>query len=132
MPLPITSLYAALAALLLIGLAGRIPRLRRRHRVGIGDGDRPDLALAVRVHANAVENIPVALLLLALLEVQGGAPAGLHAAGGALLIGRILHARGLGRSRGATHDRVWGMALTWLALLGMALWLLGIAVISLF
>jgi uncharacterized membrane protein YecN with MAPEG domain len=128
MPLPVTSLYAALATLLLIGLAARIPRLRRRHQVGIGDGDRPDLALAVRVHANAAENIPVALLLLALLELQGGAPAGLHAAGGTLLLGRILHARGLGRSRGVSHGRFWGMALTWLALLGMALWLLAIAV----
>lgn len=131
MPLPITSLYAALATLLLIGLAARVPGLRRRHQVGIGDGDRPDLALAVRVHANAVENIPIALLLLALLEVQGGAAAGLHAAGATLLLGRILHARGLGRSRGATHERVWGMALTWLALLGMTGWLLAMALVAL-
>ena len=48
----------------------------------------------------------------------------------ALLVGRVLHARGLGRSRGATNERVWGMALTWLALLGMALWLLATAVFT--
>jgi len=132
MPLPITSLYAALATLLLIGLAARIPGLRRRHQVGIGDGDHQDLALAVRVHANAVENIPIALLLLALLEAQGGSTAGLHAAGAALLLGRVMHARGLGRSRGATHERGWGMALTWLALIAMAVWLLAISLVALF
>lgn len=131
MPLPITSLYAALATLLLIGLAVRIPVLRRRHQVGIGDGDRPDLALAVRVHANAAENIPIALVLLAVLEVQGVAAAGLHAAGAAFVAGRLLHARGLGRSRGATHERAWGMVLTWLALLGMAGWLLALGVAAL-
>lgn len=131
MSLPITSLYAALAALLLLGLAARIPRLRRRHQIGIGDGDQPDLALAVRVHGNAVENIPIALVLLALLEIQGGASAGLHVAGATFLVGRALHARGLARSRGATHERVWGMSLTWLALLGMAGWLLALALAAL-
>ena len=124
MSLPITSLYAALATLLLVGLAGRVPGLRRHYRVGIGDGGQATLSRAMRVHGNAVENIPVALVLLALLEIQGGHPAGLHGAGSSLLLGRLLHAWGLSRSEGETRARVCGMALTWLALLGMAVWLL--------
>ncbi|MEF8834385.1 MAG: hypothetical protein V5A42_05950 [Halofilum sp. (in: g-proteobacteria)] len=43
-----------------------------------------------------------------------------------------MHARGLGRSRGATHERVWGMALTWLAILAMAVWPLAISLVTLF
>lgn len=128
MALPITSIYAALATLLLVGLAARIPGLRRRYCVGIGSGDRPDLARAVRAHGNAVENIPIALLLLALLEIQGGHVAALHAAGATTLLGRALHAWGLSRSQGAAAARVWGTGLTWFALLAVTVWLLGIAV----
>lgn len=40
---------------------------------------------------------------------------------------RILHARGLNRSQGATRERIRGMALTWLAVLGMSIWLLAMA-----
>jgi len=125
--LPVTSLYAGIGALLLIGLAGRIPPLRRRHRVGINSGGQEDLALAMRAHGNAVENLPLGLLLLALLEVQGIPAAVLHLVGGSLLVGRFLHAWGLSQSAGTTHGRFIGMLLTWLSLLAMAILLIWLA-----
>ncbi|MEA5444891.1 MAPEG family protein [Gammaproteobacteria bacterium AB-CW1] len=124
--LPVSSLYAGLGALLLLALAGRIPPLRRRHRVGINSGGREDIALAMRAHANAVENLPLGLLLLALLEIQGIHVGFLHLLGGGLLLGRFLHAWGLSRSGGISFGRFWGMVLTWLSLIimaGMLLWL---------
>ncbi len=130
MVLPVTSFYAALGALLLVGLAARIPALRRHHQVGIGDGDQPDLARAVRVHANAAEHMPIGLLLLALLEIQGGSFMALHLLGGVFLIARVLHAWGLGQSAGVTRQRTWGTLLTWLVLAGMAGWLLALSYIS--
>ncbi len=130
MALPVTSFYAALGALLLVGLAARIPVLRRHYRVGVGHGDQPELARAVRVHGNAVEYIPIGLILLALLEIQGGQLLALHVAGAGLLIARVLHAWGLGRSAGVTSQRTWGTSLTWLALAGMAGWLLVLSLTS--
>ena len=117
----ITLLFAALHALMLVALAVPISRRRRRQRIGIGDGGDAQLALSIRVQANFIEYVPLALLLLLLLELGGLAAAWLYAFGAALLLGRILHATGLSRSPGVTFGRFWGTALTWLDLLAMAL-----------
>lgn len=126
MTLPVTSLYAGLATLLIIGLAARIPPMRQRFRVGIHSGQNETLARAIRVHGNAVENLPLGLLLLALLELQDVSASLLYVIGGVLMAGRLIHAWGLGRSAAYSLGRFWGTVLTWLSLLtmaGMLLWL---------
>jgi hypothetical protein len=117
----ITLLFAALNGLLLLVLLGRVSRLRHGRRIGFGDGGDPDLARAIRVHANFVEHVPFALLLLGLLELNGLAAPWLWAFGSALLVARLLHAAGLSKSSGASFGRLYGTALTWLAILAMAL-----------
>ncbi|MGK7295631.1 MAG: MAPEG family protein [Candidatus Wenzhouxiangella sp. M2_3B_020] len=118
MHVSIVVLYAALLALVLLGLSANVVRLRRAHRVGIGTGDVPALERAMRVHANFCEYVPLALILLVLIEMAGAAPAwSLHLLGLMLLAGRILHAWGLGRSAGSSAGRVLGTLLTWIVLL---------------
>ena len=117
----ITLLFAALQSLLLLALLGRVSRLRHGRRIGFGDGNDPVLARAIRAHANFVEHVPFALLLLGLLELSGAPRAWLWAFGGVLLIARLLHAIGLSRSSGASFGRLYGTALTWLVILAMAL-----------
>jgi uncharacterized membrane protein YecN with MAPEG domain len=117
----ITLLFAALNSLLLLVLVGRVSRLRHGRRIGFGDGGDPDLARAIRVHANFVEHVPFALLLLGLLELNGLAAPWLWAFGSALLVARLMHAAGLSRTSGASFGRFYGTALTWLAILAMAL-----------
>lgn len=120
----ITSLYAALGALLVIILASRVMLRRNSRGIGIGDGDDSDLRKRIRAHANAVEYLPLGLILLGLLEWNQFAPTCVHAFGATLLGGRVLHAIGMSRSSGRTFERVLGMVLTLLALLGMAMLLL--------
>src|SRR3546814_21097062 len=98
-PFRITPLYAALCGLLLIGLALGVVRLRQRHGVGIGDGGHKDLAMAIRVHANFVEYVPLALLLLFLLDLRRQPLWDLHLLGAALLLGRVLPDWGTVRAR---------------------------------
>jgi len=117
----ISLLFAALLGLMLLVLLGRVSRLRHGRRIGFGDGGDPELARAIRVHANFVELVPFALLLLGLLELSGQPAAWLWAFGGALLVGRLLHAVGLSRSSGASFGRFYGTALTWVVILAMAL-----------
>ena len=62
-----------------------------------------------------------ALLVLALLELCGLAPAWVWGFGSALLLGRVLHALGLSRSGGYSFGRFTGTVLTWLVFLAMAL-----------
>jgi uncharacterized membrane protein YecN with MAPEG domain len=120
-PPVISALYAAPLGVLAVGLGARIALLRLRLRVGIGDGGKPELARAIRVHANLVETAPLALLLLALAESTAAlGTSALHGAGAALVAGRLAHAFGLGRDSGASPGRFIGMALTWTVTLVLA------------
>ena len=64
MPAPISATYAALCGLLLLALAALVVRARWKYRTGLGVGTEPGMERAVRVHANFVEYVPLALLLL--------------------------------------------------------------------
>lgn len=113
----ITLLFAALLALLKLVLLARVSLTRRSRRIGIGSGGDPLLQRRVRAHANFIEQVPMALALMALLELCGLAPAWLWAMGAALLLGRILHALGLSRSAGYSFGRFAGSLLSWSVLL---------------
>jgi uncharacterized membrane protein YecN with MAPEG domain len=123
-PLPITSLYAALCGLLLLVLAYRVVQIRGSSKIGIGHGDNSALERRIRIHANAVENVPIVLILLGLAEAGGVAAWALHAAGATLVVARLLHAHGMTQSAGYSFGRFWGVLLTWLVLLALALTLL--------
>ena len=111
-------LYTSLLGFLLIALSYNVVRLRQRHQVGIGTGAVQALERAVRAQANFCEYVPLALLLLVLVELGGNVPAwALHLLGLMLLVGRISHALGLSRSAGASWARVVGTLLTWIVLL---------------
>lgn len=119
--LPSISLFfASLHVLLMLVLLARVSLQRRRSGVGIGDGGDPVLLRTIRVHANFIEQVPLALLMLALLEMSGLAAVWLWLFGGCLLLGRLLHAVGLSRRSGVSFGRFWGTAITWGLFLAMA------------
>ena len=102
--LPITAIYAGAHGLLAVALANFV--LYARLRQGKVPAWQPDAAL--RVQANFIENVPIALILLLILELQGMPPQILHICGGSLLILRLLHAFGLGGYEGANYPRLIG------------------------
>ena len=120
--LPVTTLVALFAALGTIVLALRVIRLRLRLGQGLGEGHGADdrLLRAVRTHGNFVENVPLALVLLALTELQVGTLASVRVAGGALVLGRLLHASALARTAGPHLARTAGVVLTWVCFLLLA------------
>lgn len=118
--LTVTPLYAAILALLVVGLTLRVVRLRWKFKVGIGTGDERELAKAIRAHGNAVETIPLALVLMLLVELGSVQTATLHWAGAALVVGRYAHAFGLSRHAGTSVGRTVGMLLTMLVVLFLA------------
>lgn len=117
MPLIITPLYAALAAIILLILTFRVIRLRRRFAVGLGSGGHSELEQAMRSHGNFTEYAPIGLILIASGELSGAAGGWLHAIGILLIVGRAAHAWGLAQSRGASAGRAGGIVLTAAALL---------------
>jgi uncharacterized membrane protein YecN with MAPEG domain len=94
MPVPITALYLAIFALFATGLYVMCGRIRAPERIFLGDGGRTDLHLAMRRHANFVENVPYFMIMMAALELNGAGPALLHGLGLAMLFVRAMHVIG--------------------------------------
>ena len=126
MILPITLTIAAAAAILHIWLSLRVSRLRRPLKIGFGDGGNETLLRRMRAHGNYAENMPIFLILLALLELAGGDRMILWAAAIAFILARLLHAFGMDRP-GANWMRVSGISLSWLVLLGLGAYAISIA-----
>ena len=105
-----TPLYTACLVVLALVLSVRVIRLRRGRGVSLGTAGDDELTRAVRAHGNLTEHAPLALLLMAFLELGGGNPWVLHAAGASLVAGRCVHAWSL--IGGVGTGRVAGMALT--------------------
>lgn len=114
--LPITLTIAAAAAVLHIWLAGRVSQLRRGYKISIGDGGNEALLRRIRAHGNYVENMPVVLILLALVELAGGDPRILWGAAIIFIVSRLLHAFGMDRTP-PSRLRMFGMMGSMLALL---------------
>ena len=73
--------------------------------------------MAVRVHGNFIEYVPFILILLGIIEVQGGAAGLVHGIGIATLIARISHAIGLTKTIGPSIFRTIGVLGTFAVLL---------------
>jgi uncharacterized membrane protein YecN with MAPEG domain len=116
----ITLLYAGLCTILVVFLAIRVVQWRFRHKIGIGDGGDSELLKRVRAHSNAVENIPLALILLGGMELNGYASPVIHGFGSVLLVSRAAHSWGLSHSSGTSKGRFLGSLFTWLLMLAMA------------
>ncbi len=114
----ITSIYASLSALLIVRLSISVIKLRRKNRISVGDGGNEELQLAIRTHANAVEYIPITLLLLLMLELNGAPKILIHLLGATLITGRIIHAIGIPAKN--LKKRVLGMQITIFLLIGLA------------
>ena len=108
----ISPIYAGLVALLFLVLSYRVTLGRRAHKVSIGDGGHKALVKRIRVQANCAEYAPIAIILLAMAELQGAAGWLLHLGGLMLLSGRALHAYGLGSTPQVVPARINGMYLT--------------------
>ncbi len=116
--LPLATLfYASLNAILTIVLAWRVGVVRMRNNVAFGDGGCEPLQRAIRAHGNNTEYVPLALILLALVEMVGAPAMLVHGLGAVLFAGRVLHAVGLSATTGPNPPRAVGILLTWAAIL---------------
>jgi uncharacterized membrane protein YecN with MAPEG domain len=125
MSVSIVPFYAALLAGLYIFLSLRVIGMRVRGQVGLGDAGNPKLQRAIRVHANFSEYVPLALILLAFVEMQKASPLLLHLLSLALLLGRAIHACGVSQEQEDYRLRVTGTILTFASIAVPAVILVG-------
>ena len=123
MPPVITALYGALNALFNIFLANNVSTARRIHKISLGQSDNPAMLVAIRAHANNAEFVPLAIVLMLLLELCGADRVLLHIYGGLLLAARVAHWIGLPR-KAPNPYRFSGTAATWTLIIAGAIYLL--------
>jgi len=116
--LPITATITLIFTFLILGLAYQVVYWRKKLRVGYGTDGKEQLRQAMGAHSNAIENLPLAIILFAMLELQGFSNLILIITGSALVIARLIHAHGLSNSAYISFGRTYGTMITWL-ILGM-------------
>jgi len=114
----VSVIYVILSVLIIGRLSLQVINARRKYKISVGDGDNVELQTVIGAQSNAVEYLPIALLLLFCLELNGAAYWLIHLFGIALITGRVIHARGM-LARNIKH-RVLGMSITFYLLLIMA------------
>lgn len=124
MPVLVTSLYAGLLALVCIVLGSMVGQLRGKKKISLGDSGDPEMIVANRRHVNFVEYVPLALLLMALVELNGAPKPWVHTLGAVLLAARILHPFGIDAGNMMMWQRFVGALATSIVIVAAALTLL--------
>lgn len=135
MLLPITGLYAAIMVIFALVLSARAGTFRGKSGISIlyGDPVNMELAQRVRVHQNFLEYVPMAIILMGTLELNGGNAVFLNVFGVVLIIARFAHATGLKHDNMGHGSRAIGAAGTALisaAAALYALWLIDIPMLG--
>ncbi|MEJ2141848.1 MAG: MAPEG family protein [Gammaproteobacteria bacterium] len=91
----ISVIYISFFALLIVRLSWNVVRLRRQKRIALGDGGDKELQKAIGAMENASEYIPITMLLLAAVEINGAPLWLVHVLGVIFMIGRFMHAYGV-------------------------------------
>ena len=86
-----TLLFAAIFGVLHVIFTVRVGFYRFRNDISLGDGGDKVLFNRIRAHGNFTENVPIALLLLLLNNLNGLAHGTLMVLGSVLLVGRCVH-----------------------------------------
>lgn len=130
MALQITGLYAGIMMVFALVLSARAGSFRGKTGISVLHGEPTNMELAqrVRVHQNFLEYVPLALIVMGILEINGGNTIFLHVFGIVLIIARYAHAIGLKHDNMAHPGRTIGAGGTALMSIAAALYLLWIVV----
>lgn len=123
----LTSVYAALLALIYAALSVWVIVGRGQTRVMMGDGSNDGLTVRIRSHGNFGEYVPLILILVAMLESSHTSRFTIHLLLLPLLIARVAHPFGLMAPNGSVQQGVLrggGIAVTLLVMIASAVLLL--------
>ena len=117
----ITSIIASVLTIIFVKLSFAVIGLRRKNKVGLGSGGHEDLERAIRAQGNFAEYVPFGIILIACLELNG-APWWLVAIPGiTLIVGRMIHAKGINVPPPDFSKRILGMKFTFNTLIALVI-----------
>ena len=88
----VTSITAGLFGIVQVALSFSIISVRREEHISLGDGGNKLLERRIRGHGNFTENVPVALILLYLVEQQVTSKSYVITLATLIVAGRLSHA----------------------------------------
>jgi uncharacterized protein len=110
---------AAAAAIINLWVAIRCGQVRTAEKIMHGDGGSETLIRRMRAHSNFIENTPLALILIAVIELSGKGGQWLAIVGAVFMLGRVAHALGMDSTK-ANPLRMFGTLSAMLTQLGLA------------
>ena len=128
MQLPITLFYAAILTIFALVLSFGAGSFRGKTGLSVLFGDPANMELAekVRRHQNFLEYVPMLLIVMGAIELNGGSSTFLHVVGALLIVVRIAHAVGLKHDNMGNPGRLigaGGTALLTLVTAAYGLWI---------
>ncbi|MBT8091303.1 MAG: MAPEG family protein [Gammaproteobacteria bacterium] len=117
----VTAIAASALGLLYVRLSLNVIGFRRKHGVSVGDGGHEDLLRAIRSQGNLAEYAPIALLLVACLELNQTPMWITSILAASFVVGRLLHPIGMKSADSPLQPRLRGMQLTLLSLLALCI-----------
>jgi uncharacterized membrane protein YecN with MAPEG domain len=113
----VTIFYSGIFGLLLLVLSLNIFREWVHIAVGMQNEKNDSWKRSERIQQSFVEFVPMCMLLILLIEMNGAPALVLHGLGLGLVIARVLHAYGVGDGKLANIFRVVGTQMTFLILM---------------
>ena len=120
----ISTMYAAIFGLMFVPFTFYVGIYRVKNSILLLDGGDEEMARRIRAHGNFIETVPIALIMLVLMEVSGASAIWIHSLGSVLVIARLTHYITLATNPGNTVPRALGMVGTLSVYLVAAGWLL--------
>jgi uncharacterized membrane protein YecN with MAPEG domain len=115
----ITSIIASVLTIIFIKLSFAVIGMRRKNKIGLGNGGNDDLERAIRAQGNFAEYVPFGLILIACLELNRAPWWLVTIPGVTLVIGRLIHAVGINEPPPDFNKRILGMKFTFNTLISL-------------
>jgi uncharacterized membrane protein YecN with MAPEG domain len=129
--LPVTLVTTCVLGIFYVALSAAVSAERGRSKVGIGSGEAsvalgaehqaPRLLVAVRRHGHFAEYVPLSILLILLLEIEGASRLKLGALAALLVASRAMIAFGMGRAAPNVF-RAGGNVVQWVMIVVASVW----------
>lgn len=124
MSIPISTLYAAVLGLMFIPFTAYVGAYRAKTNILLMDGGDPEMARRMRAQANFVETVPLAVILLIVMELNGAGSTWLYSLGSILVVARFMHYVTMVTNPANAIPRALGMMGTLSVYLVSGIWLL--------